>query len=105
MIRNPTNEETIDMKMESGSMIRAKSRPRARGRRKITCPPVRAKGIRKSGRAAVAPPRSRDQAERADLEMRPARGIVKEPITGIKIVRRTMSSVLIMKKVTRKYEE
>jgi len=62
------------MKMESGSMIREKSSPRAKGRRKMSWPPVRAKGMRKSGRAAVTPPRMSDQAERADLEIRPAMG-------------------------------
>jgi len=95
----------MDIKMESGSMIRAKSKPRAKGRRKIIWPPVRANGMRKSGRAAVAAPRIKDQAERADLEMRPAIGIVKEPMTGMKIVRRTMSSVLIMRKNLKNYEE
>ena len=83
------------MKIASGSMIRVKSRPRTEGYRRISSPPPRANGIRKRGRPAVTAPRIRDQAERADWEMRPASGMVSEPMIGIKIVRRTICSVLI----------
>jgi hypothetical protein len=45
----------------------------------------------------VAAPRRTAQADRTDLERRPARGMVKEPMIGTKIVSRVIVSMFILK--------
>jgi hypothetical protein len=84
-------EETMDMKMESGSMMRMKSNPRMNCLRMMVSLPLKAVGRSKRGRSAVAAPIRTAQADRTDLEMRLASGIVKEPIIGTK----TVSSVIV----------
>jgi hypothetical protein len=54
--------------------------------------------MRNQGRTAVTPPRTTAQADRADREIRPAMGIVRDPMTGIKTVRRTRVSVFMRQK-------
>src|SRR4030042_6944233 len=98
MIRKPTKEETSDIKTDNGSAMRVKSRPSTRAFLKTSCPPPRAKGIRNQGSTAVTPPRTMAQADRADREIRPALGIVKDPTTGIKTVKRTSVSVFMRQK-------
>jgi hypothetical protein len=51
--------------------------------------------MRRRARKAVAAPRRTDHAERADLEMRLASGMVNEPIMGMKIIRGTMRAIFI----------
>ncbi len=46
--------------------------------------------------AVVARARSTDQKDRADLEMRPARGMVREPTMGTKIVSKMMICMLFV---------
>jgi hypothetical protein len=48
------------------------------------------------GRSAVAPPRRTDQAERAFPEIKPASGIVNEPMIGTKTVSRVIVSMFIV---------
>jgi hypothetical protein len=52
--------------------------------------------MRRSGRNAVTAPRTTAQAERTDLPRRLASGIVREPTTGTKTVRRVMSSAFMV---------
>jgi hypothetical protein len=85
----------MDIKIDRGSMIRMKSRPRTKSIRRIVSPPRRASGMRRRARKAVAAPRRTDHAERADLEMRLASGMVNEPIMGMKIIRGTMRAIFI----------
>ena len=95
-IRNPTNEETMAMKIDSGSMIRTKSSPRTNAFRRMVSPPARAVGIRSSGKAAVTAPRAMAQADRADLDSRPTSGMVKEPTIGTKTVSRVIVSMFMV---------
>jgi hypothetical protein len=47
---------------------------------------------------AVTPPRTTAQPDRAERGIRPAMGIVKDPMTGIKTVKRTRVSVFMRQK-------
>lgn len=91
------NEETIDMKIESGSMTRIRSSPRARLLVQIISPPFNACGIRLRGKKAVTPPRRTDQNDLNLGETAPARGTNNEPKIGIKMVRRAMVSAFMSK--------
>ena len=62
------NEETMDMKIDSGSMIRMKSSPRMNSFRRMVSPPAKAVGSRNMGRSVGArAPRTTAQADRAGL--------------------------------------
>jgi hypothetical protein len=91
------NEETIDMKIDSGSITRMKSNPSARLLAQIISPPLIACGIRVRGRNAVMPPRSTDQNDLTLGEIAPARGTSNEPKIGIKMVRRVKVSAFMNK--------
>jgi len=95
MMRNPMNEDAMDMKIESGSVTRMKSSPRARGYLEMVSPPPRATGMRVSGSTAVTAPSRTAQRERTDLDIRLARGMVKAPRIGTRTVRRVIVSVFM----------
>jgi hypothetical protein len=87
----------MDIKIESGSMMRIKSNPRINSFRMMVSPPRKAAGRRKRGRSAVAAPRRTAQADRTDFDIRAANGMVKEPIIGTKTVRSVNVSTFILK--------
>ena len=68
MMRKPTNEDTMDMKIDRGSMTRTKSSPRTKACRATNSPPPRANGMSVRGSTTVTAPRRTDQAERAARE-------------------------------------
>ncbi len=78
------------MKTERASATTMKSTPRPSALRKASSPPRSAKGISSMEEAVVASARRTDQNERTFLEMRPARGMVREPTIGTKMVRMMM---------------
>ncbi len=89
------NEDTMDMKIDRGSMIRIKSSPMTRLRLKTISPPPTANGMRVMGSTTVTAPSRTDHRERKVLETRLARGIVSEPRIGTRTVRRVMVSIFM----------
>jgi hypothetical protein len=94
-MRKPTNEDTMDMKTDRGSITRTKSSPRTKGRLQTSSPPPKANGMSVMGRTTVTAPRAIDQADRAAREIAPARGMVRDPRIGTRTVKRVIVSVFM----------